>query len=71
MLVRDKYTEELFAAKKITNGEYIDKAHFEIETMKKLKHPRIVRIYESYYTLGTYELIMILEYCPCKCFLYQ
>ena len=72
MLVRDKKTEKYFAAKKIERNDHIAKANIELETMKKLeKHPRIVRVFESYYTLGTHKLIMIIEYCPCKYFLYQ
>ena len=34
--------------------------------MSSLRHPRICQVIESYYTRGTDELIMILEYCPCK-----
>ena len=51
MLVKLKTNEEeLFAAKKITNRDYVEKAHFEVELLKKLRHPCIVRVNESYFT---------------------
>ena len=51
LLVREKTGEEkLFAAKKITNREFIEKADLELDLLKKLRHRRIVQVLESYYT---------------------
>ena len=69
MLVKVKENEKLFAAKKITNREHIEKADLELDLLKKLRHERIVQVLESYFTQKIDELIIILEYCPCKSYL--
>ena len=38
----------------------------ELKMLRKLDHPNIVKLEESFANEKKNELVMILEYCPCK-----
>ena len=40
----------------------------ELKILQKLDHANIVKLEESFANKKTNELVMILEYCPCKSF---
>ena len=70
MLVEQKSNKALYAAKKLLKSKkgyvYLKE---ELKLMQKLKHPNIINLVESYHTPGKDEMIIIMEFCPCKLFL--
>ena len=65
-LVERRSDKQLFAAKKQLKSSEFRFAKQEFKMLKKLEHPGIVNVIDSFHDLAQEKLIIILEYCPCK-----
>ena len=69
MLVMRKDSGQYFAAKQQLDSRHFDSAKEELQMLQKLKHPNIVNCVDSFHTPGQDKCVIVLEFCPCKCFL--
>ena len=67
-LAERRSDKKKFAAKKQKRTNPADFKNFlaELRMLQKMDHPNIVRLEESFANEQKNELVIILEYCPCK-----
>ena len=61
-LVQQKETGEFFAAKKTSTAENFLEAEKELMMLRKMRHPNIISMVDSFHTAGKKELIIVIEH---------